>query len=72
MELFKMDEKIEHLERKKLNLEKALRDTNEMLDYTYHQRSELRTVVSRRIGNILSGTSVSADTTTCGKLNLVR
>lgn len=72
MELFKMDEKIEMLERKKLNLEKALRDTNEMLDYTYHQRCELRTVVSKRIGNILSSTTVSADTTQCGKLNLVR
>ena len=65
MNLFELDELIHQLERKQ-------RDTDEMLQMYYHRRGELRKVVSGRIAGIMSGVSVSNNTTNSGILNQER
>ena len=65
MNLFELDELIHQLERKQ-------RDTDEMLQMYYHRRGELRKIVSGRIAGIMSGVSVSNNTTNSGILNQER
>ena len=65
MNLFELDELIHQLERKQ-------RDTDEMLQMYYHRRGELRKIVSGRIAGIMSGVSVSNNTTNSGLLNQER
>tara|TARA_R110001592_G_scaffold97612_1_gene279544 strand:- start:1155 stop:1355 length:201 start_codon:yes stop_codon:yes gene_type:complete len=62
MNLFELDELIHQLERKQ-------RDNDEMLQMYRYKRGELREVVQGRIAGIMSGVSVSADTTNSGILN---
>jgi hypothetical protein len=65
MNLFELDELIHQLERKQ-------RDTDEMLQMYRYKRGELRQVVKERIAGIMSGGSVSVDTTNSGILNQAR
>tara|TARA_B100000767_G_scaffold120892_1_gene115170 strand:+ start:806 stop:1006 length:201 start_codon:yes stop_codon:yes gene_type:complete len=62
MNLFELDELIHQLERKQ-------RDNDEMLQMYRYKRGELREVVQGRIAGIMSGVSVSRDTTSSGILN---
>ena len=62
MNLFELDELIHQLERKQ-------RDNDEMLQMYRYKRGELREVVQGRIAGIMSGVSVSRDTTNSGILN---
>ena len=62
MNLFELDELIHQLERKQ-------RDNDEMLQMYRYKRGELREVVQGRIAGIMSGVSVSSDTTNSGILN---
>ena len=65
MNLFELDELIHQLERKQ-------RDNDEMLQMYRYKRGELREVVKGRIAGIMSGVSVSIDTTNSGILNQTR
>ena len=65
MNLFELDELIHQLERKQ-------RDNDEMLQMYRYKRGELREVVKGRIVGIMSGVSVSVDTTNSGILNQTR
>jgi len=65
MNLFELDELIHQLERKQ-------RDNDEMLQMYRYKRGELREVVQGRIAGIMSGVSVSRDTTSSGILNQTR
>lgn len=65
MNLFELDELIHQLERKQ-------RDNDEMLQMYRSKRGELREVVQGRIAGIMSGGSVSVDTTNSGILNQAR